>query len=171
MLRTICQRVPLYIDIGDVRTIKIISGLLGFSLLLQIITFTTPGWRVYKNEEKGKEEYMALMYDVRCDSQGCKTYAVSEDEYKKGQPNPFWICPYPGTSDLCPMTVYFTFFTYRQHQDLPASQEHKKDYRGIKLIINSVNNKQNLYFFAIYIRKIVTECRYFFFYCNQPKRS
>ncbi|KAK3598204.1 hypothetical protein CHS0354_026605 [Potamilus streckersoni] len=83
MLRAILQSVALYIDIGNVRTIKIMAGLMGPSLLLQLITFTTPGWRVYKNTEEGKVEYMALMYDVRCDEKGCKTYPVSEDEYKK----------------------------------------------------------------------------------------
>lgn len=82
MLRAILRSVPLYIDIGDVRTIKIMAGLLGSSLLLQLITFTTPGWSVFKNAE-GKVEYMALMYDVRCNEEGCQTYRVSEDEYKK----------------------------------------------------------------------------------------
>ncbi|KAK3592265.1 hypothetical protein CHS0354_020380 [Potamilus streckersoni] len=78
MLQVILRYLP--IDIGHIRTIKIMIGLLGFSLLLQLIAFTTPGWVVEKNADTGLELYWALMYYVECNESGCKTYTISVNE-------------------------------------------------------------------------------------------
>ncbi|KAK3598205.1 hypothetical protein CHS0354_026606 [Potamilus streckersoni] len=83
MIRSIIQRLPTYMDIGHIRTIKVTMVLMGTSWVLQMITFTMPGWRVQKNVTSGFVDYMALMYDERCNNDGCKTYPISEDEDKK----------------------------------------------------------------------------------------
>ncbi|KAL3862724.1 hypothetical protein ACJMK2_008677 [Sinanodonta woodiana] len=83
MFRAIMQGVPVYLAIGHIQTVKVMIGVLIFSLMLLVVTFTTPGWRVQKNETSGIGEYMALMYNVRCDQKGCGTHIVSEDEAKK----------------------------------------------------------------------------------------
>ncbi|KAL3862723.1 hypothetical protein ACJMK2_008676 [Sinanodonta woodiana] len=83
MCRAILQGVPVYLAMGLIQTVKVMIGFLIFSLMLQVVTFTTPGWRVLKNETSGIVEYVALLYDVRCDQEGCGTHLVSEDEAKK----------------------------------------------------------------------------------------
>ncbi|KAL3862725.1 hypothetical protein ACJMK2_008678 [Sinanodonta woodiana] len=83
MFRAILQGVPVYLAIGHIQAVKVMIGFLIFSLMLLVVTFTTPGWRVQKNETSGIVEYMALMYDVRCDQEGCGTHIVSEDKAKK----------------------------------------------------------------------------------------
>ncbi|KAL3862718.1 hypothetical protein ACJMK2_008671 [Sinanodonta woodiana] len=83
MCRAILQGVPVYLAIGHIQMVKVMIGFLISSLMLQVVTFTIPGWRVLRNETSGIGDYMALMYDVRCDQEGCETHLISEDEAKK----------------------------------------------------------------------------------------
>ncbi|KAL3862730.1 hypothetical protein ACJMK2_008683 [Sinanodonta woodiana] len=122
MVQAILRCCP--VDIGHFRTIKIMIGLLGSSLLLQLITFAAPGWVVYVNTVTGQTVYMALVYDVRCEDEGCTTYPISENEWRKedGQfQTVSWIVEGLVPILFCGVSLFLYIFSLRRPKWLEPS--------------------------------------------------